>query len=318
MKGLEIVIPTYNRRDYLIDNLRGLISYITEMKAKGIVSISVSDNCSNDGTAEAVRNLIHETDVSIRLFVQEENLGSVNNFIFLIDNSKADNLMLLGDDDYISKEYLGKVINCVLKNDNITAIVPNCYNTAYWKYRTPIGKNKLYDFPQSLKIVGLATQMSGLVFQRDGLSRELNRLKINNSYLTVFFVGFSAKKGKTLHITENPIRVTIPEKRPWNYSQDMFINDLCENFVALDVNYVNRVFYEMYFVSANSISYISSGINKFIKIYKAVLGGNSITAITKILFPLYIGIGIIRGILRRTRFVLSRDKGRYIYSRETE
>lgn len=313
MKTIDIIIPTYNRESFLVKNLHILIDCIHEMKAAEYISIYISDNCSPDGTTETVQKIIKETDLHIVLFTQKENIGGINNFKYLVKNAKAEYLMLLGDDDYINVSYLQKVIKYLNSTEKITAIIPNCYNTATWKYRTPIGKDVVLGYPKSLRLILYATQISGLVFQRTGLSEELENLNINNNYLSVFFVGYAAKKGKTVHIRSHPIEITIPEKRPWEYSEDMFFDDFCDNFVSLGVGYLQRAYYEMYFISIAAISYVNMGMIRLLKTHRAILKGKNITGQTKLLFPIYIIWGIIKGVIRRLRFILSPNKEKYIH-----
>lgn len=313
MKTVDIIIPTYNRKLFLVKNLQFLINFIHELKAEEYISIYISDNCSTDETTETVQKMIKETDVHVELYTQKKNIGSINNFKFLVKSAKAEYLMLLGDDDYINVSYLKKVINYLNSAEMITAIIPNCYNTATWKYRTPIGEDIVLEYPKSLKLILFATQMSGLVFQRLGLSEELERQKICNNYLSVFFVGYSAQKGRTVHIRSNPIEITIPEKRPWEYSKDMFFDDFCENFVFLGISYFRRAYYEMHSITVDAVSYAHMGMKGLFKLHSAMLKGKNITGLTKIFFPIYICVGIVKGVIRRLRFMLSPNKEKYIH-----
>lgn len=314
MKTIDIIIPTHNRNPFLVKNLNLLIDCIHALKAMEYISIYVSDNCSTDGTSEAVQKIIEKTDVRIILFIQKNNIGPINNFKYLVKHANAEFLMLLGDDDYINIHYLSRVIKYLNSDKGITAIVPNGYNTQTWKYRVPIGKDTILGWPDSLSLILHATQMSGLVFQREGLSEEVENLNLGNAYLSVFFVGYSAKNGKIVHIKSSPIEITIPAKRPWEYSEDMFFDDLCENFVFLGLDCFRRAYCEMRHISGSAVSYTMLGIIPLFKVYRAMLKGRNITGLTKVLFPVYIACGMVRGVTRRLRFVLSPDKERYIHN----
>lgn len=314
MTKLAILIPTYNRKDALLRNILSIIESIHLLGAMDTVRIYISDNASTDGTSLEIHRLINTSDVRIDLFTQKNNLGSISNFQFLIQNAEAEYFMLLGDDDYFDVGYLEKVIDYIKSNSGITAIVPNCYNTSTWKYRTPLGNDEVLQYPACLKCVILATQMSGLVFMREGLEEKLKELNSKNNYLQIFFVGYSAKKGNLVHIKSNPLEITIPSVRGWNYSDDMLMDDSFETLVFLELTYLQRVYYEMQMVSLSAISYIVLGVKKLCFIWLALWKGRNTTIVTKLLFPLYIVFGFFKGVFRRIRFVLSPRKEMYIKS----
>ncbi len=94
MPQFSIVIPTYNRRDYL---LQSLASVLEQQEAD--FEIVVSDNGSTDGTQAAVAPYLH--DPRVRYFRNDSNLGMVGNWRKAIfERARFDWVVLMSDDDY--------------------------------------------------------------------------------------------------------------------------------------------------------------------------------------------------------------------------
>ena len=302
MKTIDIIIPTYNRKPFIVKNLEMLIEHIMVLNAKDYISIYVSDNASEDGTIDALKKIRDDTDVRIFLFSQKDNLGSGGNMFFLIQQTTADFIMLLGDDDYCDKGFLEKVIYYLNSSMGISTIIPNCYNTGTWKYRTPLGKDVIYNFPSS-----------GLVFIRDSVIEQMKGFNYKNNYPQIYFVDCSVKKGKLVHILSDPIRVTIPPVRAWYYNNDLFLDSLFEHLVYLKIDYLRRICYEAFLVEDSTGSMIHLGAKGILTVWGALVKKNNATVITKLLFPIYVIIGVIKGIGRRTRLAVTNDKKRYIH-----
>jgi glycosyltransferase involved in cell wall biosynthesis len=108
--SLSILIPTYGRARSLETLLRA-ISEDACVSSNG-VPILVSDNASPDHTAETVRFLQDEfPSLDLRFHLQEENLGSVGNIAWLVENGPdTDYVWLIGDDDLPLPGAIGYVL----------------------------------------------------------------------------------------------------------------------------------------------------------------------------------------------------------------
>lgn len=113
---LSILIPTYNRVDYLMNNLTVLISQIND-EIRPLIEIRISDNCSTDNTVEQLK-LLKKNNEIIEYSVNEKNLGADGNFLKLIKEAKGKFLWLYGDDEYFLENGLEKIISYVKKNQD--------------------------------------------------------------------------------------------------------------------------------------------------------------------------------------------------------
>ena len=92
-KLLTICIPTYNRKDVLINEVRDYLSVNDDR-----FCIKVSDNCSTDGTQEALKEF---QDDRLIVNFNTENLGSIPNWIVALSNNQSDYLIFTLDKDII-------------------------------------------------------------------------------------------------------------------------------------------------------------------------------------------------------------------------
>lgn len=97
---LSISIPTWNRAKFLAISLE---SFLDQMK--GInpeeVELFVSDNCSDDNTAEVVKSYI-DKGLPITYNKNEENIGASRNFLRCMQRASGKYILLLGDDDVLN------------------------------------------------------------------------------------------------------------------------------------------------------------------------------------------------------------------------
>ncbi len=98
---VSIGIPTYNRPAGLLRVLHEITN-----QTYSNIEIIVSDNYSlGNETEKAVRKLIQK-DQRITYFKQAENIGSFNNYKFLLEQSKGEYFMWVCDDDFRHPEYI--------------------------------------------------------------------------------------------------------------------------------------------------------------------------------------------------------------------
>lgn len=109
---LSILIPTYNRGDYLKLALDSIVSQINLENNKKI-EIIISNNCSTDNTDEIIKSFLHKNeDKNIKYYYQEQNLGADRNFLFLLEKSNGKFGWIFGDDEIL----LGGAINSIIEN----------------------------------------------------------------------------------------------------------------------------------------------------------------------------------------------------------
>lgn len=107
---LSICIPTYNGGENLKYNVNKLI----KMQPEFGFEVCISDNASDDDTQEFMEDIIGKYDF-VRYHRNRENLGIAYNFDYALNMGNGEYRWLLGDDDEIIEENLGKVISTLKK-----------------------------------------------------------------------------------------------------------------------------------------------------------------------------------------------------------
>jgi abequosyltransferase len=241
---LSILIPTYNRAEFLTGNLDILAEIIDKGNFRDQVNLVISDNCSPDETAEKVSEFKNTGKLNIEFYRQSENIGLKANVLFVLEKATSDYIMFLGDDDYISYEYLSECIAILTSDPNATYIVPNYVpvsvdNKIVADSRDTVGPIKKFGPGEKtlLKCAWKAHQMSGLIFKRENLFEKYIEYKVDNLYPYIFFTGISCMKGNTYLVTEFPVRVVQPvKKKDWGYGKDGLINDFFDNYKRLPIS----------------------------------------------------------------------------------
>ncbi|MCE7058637.1 glycosyltransferase family 2 protein [Dyadobacter sp. CY343] len=241
---LSVLIPTYNRSEFLMKNLEMLAEMVGQGGFTDKVRLVVSDNCSPDDTFEKVSEFKELGKINIDFYRQRENIGLKANVLFVLEKATSEYVMFLGDDDYISLEYLSSCLNIIEADPKTAYIVPNYVpvsidNELVSESRDPIGpvKKFLPGNATMFRCAWKAHQMSGLIFKRAGLFEAYHQAKVDNLYPYIFFAGISCMKGTTYLVTEFPVRVVQPvKKKDWGYGKDGLINDFFDNYKKLPIS----------------------------------------------------------------------------------
>lgn len=105
---LSITIPTYNRSQYLSDNLNRLNQELRGIELS-CVEIIVSDNASIDDTENIVRKAIND-GLPLHYVKNAENIGSDENFAQCFNLARGKYVLIMGDDDLFSRGALDHLI----------------------------------------------------------------------------------------------------------------------------------------------------------------------------------------------------------------
>ncbi len=98
---VSVGIPTYNRP-------AGLLRVVQEIanQTYSNIEIIVSDNYSLGTETEAAVGELMQKDQRITYFKQAKNIGSFNNYKFLVEQAKGEYFMWVCDDDFRHPEYI--------------------------------------------------------------------------------------------------------------------------------------------------------------------------------------------------------------------
>lgn len=124
-KKLGIVLPTYNRCEYLKMALDALLPQAEAHK--DTVMIVVSDNCSIDGTESYMKEVSAGHSDILTYYRHEENGGYLFNFKYGIANVDAEYVFIHGDDDMVTPYYLDYLLRVLEENPDVDLVHYNYF-----------------------------------------------------------------------------------------------------------------------------------------------------------------------------------------------
>ena len=107
---VDILLATYNGEKYLKEQIESLLD-----QTYTNIQIIISDDCSTDGTRDILKS--YENNEKIKVYYQENNLGYVKNFEFLLKKVESDLYMLCDQDDFWKKEKVEKIVDKLQKEN---------------------------------------------------------------------------------------------------------------------------------------------------------------------------------------------------------
>jgi glycosyltransferase involved in cell wall biosynthesis len=121
MPKVSIIIPTYNRANYLCQSVESALAQDYDD-----FEVIVSDNASSDNTPERIGK--YSGNRKLKYFRNDRNLGMVPNWRkALYEYANGDWTLVLDDDDYlIDNSYVSKAMRLLEKEKDIVAIHANC------------------------------------------------------------------------------------------------------------------------------------------------------------------------------------------------
>lgn len=119
---VSVVIPTYNRADYLKQAIESVLA-----QTYTNFELLILDNCSTDQTPGIVAQF---NDPRIKYIRHQCNIGASANWTYGIYWAKGEYISILGDDDWYLPEFISKRVDVFNKYKNVLAVFSN-YNTCY-------------------------------------------------------------------------------------------------------------------------------------------------------------------------------------------
>ena len=104
MEKVDILLATYNGAKYLEDQLNSILS-----QTYSDFRLLISDDSSTDNTKEILEKY-KEKDERITVFYQENNLGVIKNFEFLLKKVENEYYMFSDQDDIWKENKIEKSI----------------------------------------------------------------------------------------------------------------------------------------------------------------------------------------------------------------
>ena len=196
---LTIAIPTWNRADYLRQNLAYLRTEI-DIVGRDRVELIVSDNCSSDATPEVVREA-QAAGLEIRYFRNAENLGWARNFAQCVEAAQGRYLLLFGDDDVLCPGALAAIIDeAKSAAPGVICVQPYGYDDDF-RREQPKSAVRVQRFNDAGRYLAATSQYftltSALVLNRDLLNSVDSRAFVSTNLATFHLVLRAALAART-------------------------------------------------------------------------------------------------------------------------
>lgn len=233
---LSILIPTLNRSNALIKNIKMLDEYICNNNLADEIEIIVSDNGSELKDIQIIKEYIPNVKCRCLFYYQDHNIGFENNLLFLLDNCHSKYALTLGDDDYLNLDLFESIVE-YLKTGEYKAIICNFFLIDEFENKISDTRDPVTDDlvvqQNCLEISSRAHQMSCLAFCTEGLLQAYKSNCKSTLYPQIFFVGYNLSLGKGVHITRFPYKCTLLNKKNFDYGFDNLLGEICVAYDCL-------------------------------------------------------------------------------------
>ncbi len=159
IKSVDILLATYNGEKYLKEQIDSILSQTyTEFR------LLISDDCSTDTTRQILEEY-RKKDKRIVLYFQNENLGIIRNFEFLLKKVENEYYMFSDQDDIWKKDKIEKSIKRLEETNSDLVYTDlevvdeklNIIYNSYWKLKGIYRKIKKYNNFESLYLNNFVT-----------------------------------------------------------------------------------------------------------------------------------------------------------------
>ncbi len=176
---LSVCIPTFNRAEFLRQNLVSITRQFGSPKVAAEVEVVISDNASGDNTAAIVKEFQNQFS-NIRYFRNSENIGFDRNVLKVVEEARGEYCWFLGDDDALFEDGLKTALEEISRSQ-FPYYMANCQGydhelitPALSHPNLPYQENRDYerlaDFVREIKnyrdLVGNFGGMSSQIFKR--------------------------------------------------------------------------------------------------------------------------------------------------------
>ncbi|MDV3253789.1 glycosyltransferase [Devosia sp. BK] len=119
---VTVIMPVYNQQTLVAESLRSVLQ-----QSYGNIEILVSDDKSTDGSLDAIRRLLSETDAgskSVHVIAQPENLGISRHVNNLLSKANGEFIAFFSGDDIMFSEKIDSQVRLMLADPDCTI----CYH----------------------------------------------------------------------------------------------------------------------------------------------------------------------------------------------
>lgn len=166
---LTIGIPTFNGAGTITDAIESSLDSIVFSQSEN-VEILVVDNCSTDDTCQIVLRLVESHPGIVRLIKNEQNIGLDQNIDKVIENSQGQYVKLLGDDDFVSSDFVKSILE-VIKKQSFDVLLNSFLPFNQRREHKGLHGDQIDKYSSNLKIMldsgGIAGQIAAITFKRN-------------------------------------------------------------------------------------------------------------------------------------------------------
>jgi glycosyltransferase involved in cell wall biosynthesis len=142
---LSICIPTYNRSKSLTNCLQSIV--LCQMH--NAIQVCISDNASDDKTKEIVSKYKNKLNIKYHRF--DTNMGRVKNYLNVINMADGIFTWLIGDDDLLVPDSIGKMLELLKENPTVDFFYVNSFN---------LSSEYVFSHPQPFDTINLPHRMT--------------------------------------------------------------------------------------------------------------------------------------------------------------
>lgn len=244
---LTICIPTYNRKDILLNDIKEYLSV-----ADNRFAIRVSDNCSSDGTLAALEEI---KDPRLIVTHNQENLGPVPNSLIANSGNCSEYIMEMLDKDHFNIPYLKRFLDFLETEHPFFGFVDldiskpfgfvfteagynNVLKTAYLDkhpsghfYRTDLFEavvksdsfqkiDSSFDFPHEIINAELAVKYSSVIVEGPyvvnvNYRKELHGCKTKSYNEANIWFGVERRLIEYRYYIDNALSLNLPKNKVW-------------------------------------------------------------------------------------------------------
>lgn len=96
---VSVVVLVYNHQDFIIQCLESIVNQVVDFN----IELIISNDCSNDNSAEIINNFISNTKkehIEFKFYNHKINLGAAKNFKFALEQATGQYIALCEGDDF--------------------------------------------------------------------------------------------------------------------------------------------------------------------------------------------------------------------------
>jgi len=222
LPSLSIVIPTYNRAQYVGTAIE---SCFGALKVGFPLEIIVTDNASQDDTSRVVAGTMHET---VRYFRNKENIGPVRNVMQGLRAASGTYVVLLSDDDWWTEDGFDHLARLLSKSPTLGAAASSlnvrdaANSDAFVAVQGYYSRDEVFtERSEALRCLFLRSHiLSGLIIRRDLLDFGGAEKHMESLYPQMYLFGRALTLEDSAYSTRPLINHRMNNKVYWEYSTD--------------------------------------------------------------------------------------------------